>query len=291
MSPHCLLHFSAVTDPGLRRPNNEDAWWAGPVGGFMQEDTEPGRPVDCAQAPAVLMVSDGVGGAKGGEVASSLATQLVAAGLAERRAMLADAAQAALAMEEAIKAANARIVEEAHAPDLEGMGATLSLACVFGDGRLVWAQVGDSRIYLWRQGRLRQLSQDHSPIGRLRQQGEITEAEARLHPLRNRIDRSLGDSAESSQPDFGEEMLQHGDVLLVCTDGLSDGLWDHEIETLLSGVKSGADVKITAHTLVERAKQASGRDNITALAAWVDLAGGKSGSGSWWSKLKPGSGA
>jgi serine/threonine protein phosphatase PrpC len=286
MSTRCLLYLHALTDPGLRRTNNEDAWWAGALGGPLHAATAgTAGPLDCAVNPVLLLVSDGIGGSKGGEVASAMATELVAAGLAERRTRLTDAGQVPAAIIEAIKAANDRIAERAREPELEGMGATLSLACVFGDGRLVWAQVGDSRIYLCRQGRLRQLSHDHSPIGRLRQRGEITEAEARQHPLRNRIDRSLGDSAESSQPDLGNEALQAGDVLLICSDGLSDGLWDREIEEILAGVASGAEVRPVVETLVERAKQASGRDNITAVVAYVESTPGAGGS--FWQRLRP----
>jgi len=150
------------------------------------------------------------------------------------------------------------------------MGATLSLLCFPTADVAFWGQAGDSRIYVYRDGKLRQFSHDHSPVGRMRQRGEITEAEARRHPLRNQIDMSLGNTGRTFRPETGTEPAFRGDVFLLCSDGLSDGLWDHEIEKLLAGVHAAADVRPTIQELVAAAKQASGRDNITAVIALVE---------------------
>jgi protein phosphatase len=170
----------------------------------------------------------------------------------------------------ALHAANTAITAKAAEPEFDGMGATLSLLCFAGGIEACWAQAGDSRIYVCRQGRLRQISRDQSPVGRLRQEGKITEAEARHHPLRNQIDQSLGDPSNLFQPDSGIERIHPGDVFLLCSDGLSDGLWDREIEEVLGGVRVPADVRPAVQRLVGGAKKASGRDNITAVLALVE---------------------
>jgi PPM family protein phosphatase len=104
-------------------------------------------------------------------------------------------------------------------------------------------------------------------VGRMRQEGRITEEEARRHPQRNQIDQSLGDPTSAFRPDTGWEKVHPGDVFLVCSDGLSDGLWDREIERILDGVRRAANVRPAVQALVTGARQGSGRDNITAVVA------------------------
>ena len=271
------LYFDGLTDIGVRRLNNEDAWWIGETGGthcFMEPGSKPlhsllGTP----GAAALLLVSDGVGGANAGEVASQLAVRSIAGELIHAPDALANGAKAREAILVALQGANAAILARAAAPGFEGMSATLSLLCLTGEAEACWAQVGDSRIYVCREGRLRQVSRDHSPVGRLRQDGKISEAEARRHPLRNHIDRSLGDPNSQFQIDSGIECIEPGDVYLLCSDGLSDGLWDREIEGILAEVHSPGDIRPAVQRLVGRAKQASGRDNITVVLALVENPG------------------
>lgn len=274
MESKLLLNIDGLTDIGVRRRNNEDAWWIGELGGehcFM----EPGPgPLHVLLAPegalALLLVSDGVGGANAGEVASQMAVNFISSELNRAPAALADAPTARREILAALHAANGAIKAKAAAPEFDGMGATLSLLCFAGQTEACWGQVGDSRIYVCREGRLHQISRDHSPVGRLRQEGKISEAEARHHPLRNQIDQSLGDPSNLFQPDSGIERIHPGDVYLLCSDGLSDGLWDREIEEILAGVHRLAEVRPAVRQLVSRAKQASGRDNITAVLALVE---------------------
>ena len=274
MDPKLPLHIDGLTDIGVRRLNNEDAWWIGELGGphcFM----EPGPVPLCVNLEvggprALLLVSDGVGGANAGEVASQMAVSLISGELNRVRAALGEARAAREAILAALLAANTAIKDKAAAPEFDGMGATLSLLCFVGTAEACWGQAGDSRIYVCRQGRLRQISRDQSPVGRLRQEGKISEAEARHHPLRNQIDQSLGDPSSLFQPDSGIERVGPGDVFLLCSDGLSDGLWDREIEEVLAGVRVPADVRPAVQRLVGGAKKASGRDNITAVLALVE---------------------
>ncbi len=267
------LCIDGLTDMGVRRLNNEDAWWIGELGGahcLMEPGPGPlhvfPRP---GGAPALLLVSDGVGGANAGEVASQMAVSFISSELSRAPASLGDGPAARRAVMAALHGANTAIKNKAAAPEFDGMGATVSLLCFAGGMEACWGQVGDSRIYVSRAGRLRQISRDHSPVGRLRQEGRISEAEARRHPLRNQIDQSLGDPSDHFQPDSGIEKIQPGDVYLLCSDGLCDGLWDREIEKILEGVRTMADVRPAVQLLVGSAKKASGRDNITAVLALV----------------------
>jgi len=266
------LHLDGLTDIGNSRLNNEDAWWAGQLGGghvFMEAGAEPLH-LTTPGAPVLLLVSDGVGGANAGEVASQMAINLIVDELGREPDALQEPASACETIRAVLGKANAAIKAQAAEPGFDGMGATLSLLCITRAGGVCWGQAGDSRIYVCRQGWLRQISRDHSPVGRMRQRGEITEAEARRHPLRNQIDQSLGDPAATFQPEVGVEQLRPGDVYLVCSDGLSDGLWDHEIRRILTAVHHPAEVRPAVQKLVASAKQTSGRDNITAVVALVE---------------------
>lgn len=267
-----FLHVDGLTDVGRRRLNNEDAWWAGRLGGahfFMESGAAPLH-LTGGGTPVLLLVSDGVGGANAGEVASQMAVNLISDELRRGTGAMQDLPAVCRAIDAALYTANAAIAAKAIEPGFGGMGATLSLLCFVGGGAACWGQVGDSRIYLCREGKLRQISRDHSLVGRMRQQGEITEAEARLHPLRNQIDQSLGDPTNTFQPEVGVEEVRPGDVCLVCSDGLSDGLWDREIEQILAAVDRPAAVRPAVRRLVAGANQASGRDNITAVIALVE---------------------
>lgn len=293
MSTPSALYFDGLTDVGNRRHNNEDAWWAGQLGGefrFM----EPGAalPVsDLTRAPVLLLVSDGVGGANAGEVASQMTVTRISTALNAEASKLSDRPSILAAIQAAVRDANDAVTTKANEPGFDGMGSTLSLLCLAGDHHAYWGQAGDSRLYLCRRGRLRQISHDHSPVGRLRQSGKLSEAEARVHPLRNQIDQSLGDPNAEFAPEFGAEPFQQGDVFLLCSDGLSDGLWDREIEAVLARVRAPGDVRPAVRELVEKAKLASGRDNITAVLAWI-VSGPKrapdaKAGGRWWQRLLP----
>ena len=284
MDDPILLNIDGFTDIGNRRQNNEDSWWAGRPGGdfhTMDPGPEPLK-LDAMEGPVLLIVSDGVGGASAGEVASHMAVSMVSEELGKTSADLKEATAARPVLVAALRVAHEAILLKANEPGFDGMGATLSLLCVTADGAACWAQAGDSRIYVFRAGRLRQISRDHSPVGRLKQQGLITEAEARKHPSRNQIDLSMGDRLNAFEPETGVEEVQAGDIFLLCSDGLSDGLWDHEIELALKGLNRAEDLRATVRGLVESAKKASGRDNITAVAAY---AGTERKSAGGWRRL------
>ncbi len=214
------------------------------------------------------MVSDGVGGTRAGEVASRMAVDGLLAFLSgelkrgpatDRRIML-DAIAREL---------DRRLRAAAQETGANGMGATLSVLW-FEGWQATWVQVGDSRIYRMRGGELRQISRDQSPVGRMRADGQLTEEEARAHPYRHMIDQCLGGAGPAVEPQTGQLEIAIGDLFLLCSDGLSDGLWDREIAGELAALQTDQSPAIVARTLVDKANAASGKDNITAVVARVE---------------------
>ncbi len=261
---HLLLEYAGSTDVGLRRSNNEDAWWAGSLTGLASEPLLASG----GQAPfsegVWLGVSDGLGGANAGEVASriALAETQAAIAAAERGQVTEATARAALG-----KANVAVLAASRTNPGWTGMGATLSFVWIEEGGALI-GQVGDSRIYRMRETWLEELSVDHSPVGRLRQAGRLSEMDARLHPSRHVIDQCLGGDDPGLLPDCERIDLVEGDILLLCTDGLTDGVRDAEIAGVLGAVgKREMTIEQAVEELIRRANRLSGRDNVTVIVA------------------------
>jgi protein phosphatase len=275
-----VVHFCGISDIGNHRQNNEDAWWAGPLdaAGPSPKTTNPAFALSDASTPVLLIVSDGVGGSNAGEVASQMAVSQIPRELASRHPDWGNPVSAQEALMATLHATHHAIQKKSIDPGFGGMCTTVSLICLVGSNQLWWGQAGDSRIYLFRSGQLQQISRDHSPVGRMRQEGALTEAEARRHPLRNQIDQSLGDPHNAFAPDVACLEVQAEDVCLLCSDGLSDGVWERDIEQALNSVKSAGDVPEVTARLVEAANRASGRDNITVVVALLeDAAEGSSG--------------
>ncbi len=205
----------------------------------------------------LYVVCDGMGGARGGEVASQMACERLVTlvpGSAGKDELLA-----------AIVDANGSIAARSLAePHLLGMGTTLTSALI-QDGTIILGHVGDSRAYLLHQGALRQLTDDHSWVGEMVRRGELTAAEAASHPHRSVITRALGTEGETT-PDLLEIRPEPGDRLLLCSDGLSGMVSDEKIQEVLrqlDGPQAAADA------LVQAALEGGGEDNITVVV--VDL--------------------
>lgn len=243
--------FGSHTDVGQRREHNEDALRCEILG-----------------LGAFLVVCDGVGGAKAGEVASKIAVDGMQSLIAERLAREPAPADRRPWLDAAARKVDGLVRAAAEQPGRSGMGATLSALWLDG-GQAWWAQVGDSRIYLLRGGELRQVSRDQSPVGRLRAEGQLSEEDARHHPCRHMIDQCLGGSSSAVEPETGELPIFPGDLFLLCSDGLCDGLRDHDIAVGLNPAAQGLPPVETARQLVARANELSGNDNITAVVARV----------------------
>lgn len=207
---------------------------------------------DCYLADSPLFaVADGMGGHRGGEVASHLALDTVEAMHLRGEGTLADQ----------VREAN-RVVFQRSGEDREvaGMGTTLTAALVDGDG-LHLAHVGDSRAYLLRAGSLRQLTDDHTLVNRMVKAGEITRAEAEVHPHRNVVTRALGTEPEIPVDEQSVALLE-GDRILLCSDGLTGMVTEEQIQAIL---ETTDEPQQAADRLIRAANRAGGIDNITAV--------------------------
>jgi len=258
----------AKTDVGRTREHNEDC--------YLVVDLTPPDP---ALTPAVrehvlgekgsiLVVADGMGGASAGEVASQMATQiifdrLVATWVQDRRT---DLRAFNSSLDEAIQNANQAIHNRAMGEaDLQGMGTTLTAVGILAK-ELTFAQVGDSRAYLIRNGGIEQVTKDQSLARRLVDEGQMTEADAEMSPGRNIILQALGPSPEVDVV-FTERKACRGDSLVLCSDGLSGVVQEEEIRDTVVGCQ---DPAVACEDLVELANSRGGPDNVTVIVAGLD---------------------
>lgn len=211
--------------------------------------------------PPLFAVADGMGGHEAGEIASEITINT----LNDLTPQSADAE----ALARAVVAANLNVIKApSQGVGREGMGTTLT-AAILEKERLVIAQVGDSRAYLLHNGSLQQLTRDHSLMADMIEAGQLTEAEARVHPNRSVITRAIG-SDPHMQPDLYELNVETGDRLLLCSDGICGMIEDHEIASIM---RQAPSAQSCADQLVEAALAAGGFDNATAVV--VDVEGFK----------------
>ena len=206
----------------------------------------------------LFVIADGMGGHQGGKQASEMAVAAIAAtdldgeALAERTDRLVDA----------VRDANRRIVERgSRESDLNRMGTTL-VALLLQHDEAAIVHVGDSRAYRWRDGRLSQLTTDHTLVADLLRANEISEAEASTHPYRHVLTRALG-AAEDVEADVSRLDVRPGDVYLLCSDGVSGMLGEPEIEAIASGHHD--DPETLCRELIAAANRAGGKDNATVI--------------------------
>jgi protein phosphatase len=240
------LDFALKTHAGLVRPLNEDAIGADPSCGLF-------------------VLADGLGGYNAGEVASVMAISAVLDRLSAALAA-SQAGDAPFAPDEAIYDTvgeiNATIYNAAlNSAAFEGMATTLVIAWFLGT-RLWIAHTGDSRLYRFRNGALEQLTRDHSFSQELLDAGMVTEEEARLLPAKNLVTRALG-AAGDIEPEIQDVEVQAGDLLLLCSDGLTEMVGTYEIAGLLSIGED--DTHETARRLIDLANESGGRDNISVV--------------------------
>jgi protein phosphatase len=223
-----------MTDTGRKRRHNEDAY---------------------VLEPPLFAIADGMGGARAGEVASSLAAAALQSGKVDG-----NGEERVTAL---IQAAN-RSVYERSSQDAEvaGMGTTMTVALV-EDSTVTLGHVGDSRAYVLRDGELEQLTNDHSLVAELVRGGKLSAEEAEHHPQRSVITRALGTDPDVDVDTFTVE-AEDGDVFVLCSDGLTDMVGDDEIGEVLA--RSRENLKEAAEELVRRANKAGGQDNITVVA-------------------------
>lgn len=242
--------FALNTDPGLVRPLNEDA---------MGADAEAG----------LFILADGLGGYNAGEIASTMAVSTLLAELTEAQHTAREAGDIfdpARVLRDALVVMNANIFRAAlNSTAFEGMATTVVVAWLIGD--ILWvAHTGDSRLYRHRNGELEQLTRDHSFSQELLDAGMVTEEEARLLPAKNLVTRALGASPDI-EPEVHPYDLEPGDVLLLCSDGLTEMVTHYEIDGLINACDE--DLADAARRLVDMANEAGGRDNTSVILVRV----------------------
>jgi protein phosphatase len=237
------LQVGSATDVGQRRDHNEDA--------FVTFDTEDGA--------TVLVVADGMGGHLAGEVASAIAIEVL------QRELTSVADGPGEALKAAIEQANLEIWQESERDqEKAGMGSTIVAAIVL-DGQAYLANAGDSPAYLIRDGQTEQVTRDHGLVAEQVEAGIIREEDAENHPYRHILTRCLGVEEQVEVELYPPRELQAGDVLVLCSDGLTEHVRKREVAALATG----ADSTEVAQALVDVANQRGGHDNITVVVARV----------------------
>jgi protein phosphatase len=267
------LRWSGATDRGKVRPNNEDAFV-----GLQFDATEVHRLGKHGEASVkhtdlAFAVSDGMGGARAGEFASRIAVEKITTLLPRSYR------QSATGLEAGVDDLLTELFNQIHSAltyvggsyeECAGMEATLSL-CWFTPGWMYFGHIGDSRIYYLPagEGGIKQLSHDDTHVGWLLRKGQINEREARAHPRRNLLQKALGGSNQFVDPQLGAVAYETGDIFLLCTDGLVEGLYDNHLAELLRPPVSAGTAAHPAQRLVEESLNKAGRDNTTALVIQV----------------------
>ena len=237
------MKIFSMTDVGRKREINQD---------YVFATDEP-----LGVLPNLLVVADGMGGHKAGDFASKYTVEVLEE---ELKHTLKEGPEEVLL--DAVQTANHKLIEAAGKDiKLEGMGTTLVVATVI-DHTLYFVNVGDSRLYLINKD-IRQLSRDHSLVEEMVRLGGINEEEARNHPDKNIITRAIG-VKENVEADFFEFSLKKGDKILMCTDGLCNMVDDEEIFAIIKGAR---DIVEAGRTLIDRANENGGKDNIGVVLA------------------------
>ena len=246
------VRCEARSDVGRKRKGNEDSLVAD-------------------EARKLFVVADGMGGHAAGEVASRVAVdaicEFVALTAGDEEITWPFGLDDSISydgnrLKTAIRHANRRVLEATRErSEYEGMATTVAAVLVDGDVANI-AHVGDSRIYLWSDGALQQLTSDHSWVNEQIQNGVISAEQARNHPLRNVVTRALGGRSEL-MVDVQARRVRPGELLLLCSDGLTTMVSDAEIQRILGA--AGGDLALAAQGLVDAANEHGGEDNITVV--------------------------
>lgn len=233
----------AVTDVGVKRSVNQDSFYCSnePVGIL----------------PNCFIVADGMGGHNAGDFASRFVVDCFLSSVrsgSERTPIQ--------AIEEGVRLANEGLIRKANEmKELEGMGTTFVMATIDENNEMIVANIGDSRLYLAEEGRLKQITMDHSLVAEMVRNGEIKKEEARYHPQKNVVLRAVS-TRNIVTPDFYKLRLAPDSYVLLCSDGLSDMLDESEILKIISEYEEVSDI---AEKMVAVANENGGKDNITLI--------------------------
>jgi serine/threonine protein phosphatase PrpC len=236
--------FTGLTDPGLVRSANQDSYFIDPDGRFF-------------------IVADGMGGHAGGQEASRIATEVIKTYLDD--AWSSDEESPKILKESILKANHAILQDQLSHPERSDMGTTIVVA-MFRNDQPWCAHIGDSRLYRLRGAKLEQITEDHTWVARAMKSGDLTAAQARVHPWRHILSKCLG-REDLKHVDVRTFDYQGSDRLLLCSDGLTEELSDHLIASYLKGIRA---CEKAADSLVNAAKEKGGRDNITVVIVTND---------------------
>ena len=234
----------AKTDIGKAREINQDYY-------YISENTE---------IPQVYILADGMGGYKGGEIASKLAVESAARYIKSNfSSNLMEKEEILKLVENAVEYANMVVYEKSkEVEELEGMGTTLEICLIYNNKAYI-GHVGDSRIYRIRKDVIRKLTKDHSYVQKLIEDKKITREEAKYHPKKNMLTKALG-CTPYVEPDIRARNFEKGDIFIMCSDGLTNMVDEKQIYDIVT-----RDIEKAAEELVNEANAAGGYDNITVI--------------------------
>ena len=234
----------AKSDIGKSREINQDYY-------YISQDTD---------IPRLYILADGMGGYKGGEIASKLATDSVKSYINSNfDENLVEKDEILKLIESAVEYANMVVYEKSkEVPELEGMGTTLEVCLIYNNKAYI-GHVGDSRIYRIRKGVIRKLTKDHSYVQQLVEDKKITREEAKTHPKKNMLTKALG-CTPYVEPDIRARNFERDDIFIMCSDGLTNMVDDNNICELIM-----QDITTAADKLIENANASGGYDNITVI--------------------------
>lgn len=259
--PVIRLSVAARSDVGRVRTSNEDAFLVADLDtGVRIEDASAMTEMDVRERGVLMVVSDGMGGHAAGEVASALVVDSLRASLGES----VNVESMERLVEQAVQRANADVFEAARDKSKEGMGATLTAVLVHKQEAYI-AEVGDSRAYVLRQGRLRQMTKDQSFVQVLLDSGAITSEQAKNFANKNWIVQAMG-LEPNVHVSLGRLQLRRGDRLLLCCDGLYSHVEDKELGEILED----DNLSVACSRMIDLANERGGSDNVTVIAAKVD---------------------
>ena len=267
------IKWSGCTDRGKVRANNEDSFLG--LHFNAKEVHHLGKHGDSAMGNMdfVFAVCDGMGGALAGEFASRIAVEKITSLLPRSYQ------RSTTGLKKDIQSVFSELYKQIHKSlaflgnsysECRGMETTLTL-CWFAPGWVYFSHIGDSRLYKLsgKNGAIQQLSEDDTHVGWLLRNGKINEREARSHPRRNVLQKALGGDHQFVDPQVGAVTYEAGDTFLLCSDGLMDGLHEHQILELLHPSDSKVSLDNPAQLLVDASLKLSGRDNTTALVVTI----------------------
>ncbi|MDO8700935.1 MAG: Stp1/IreP family PP2C-type Ser/Thr phosphatase [Undibacterium sp.] len=254
MSFQTVLEFASLSDTGLVRAHNEDA-------------------IETSQEIGLAILADGMGGYNAGEVASRMSVELISKHIKQKQQsawiplLSRQTLVASRWINDAISYANERVLAAAHEhAEYVGMGTTIVVAMCHQDKLLV-AHVGDSRVYRYRRGELKQITRDHSVLQAQIDAGLITEEQAQFSPIKNLITRAIGAQVDI-EVEIHDHQLEEGDIYLLCSDGLTDMLKYDQIHTIMK--QHCTQLDLCCQTLINGANNSGGRDNISVILLKVN---------------------